>query len=82
MFLLALGCFCVLNNSVVTLRTMFKDLDPKTMRTMVFLDDLRLGQMWQQGNLLLQERGIVLHILCEVNHGTCNDDTHCPKHPH
>lgn len=51
------------------------DLDQrKTMRTMVFLDDQKLGQMWQQGNLLLQwERGdCITWPWRDVPHGTCN----------
>ena len=51
------------------------DLDQrKTMRTMVFLDDQHLGQMWQQGNLLLEwQRGdCITWPWRDIPHGTCN----------
>ena len=51
------------------------DLDQrKTMRTMIFLDDQHLGQMWQQGNLLLEwQRGdCITWPWRDIPHGTCN----------
>jgi hypothetical protein len=51
------------------------DLDQRNvMRTVIFLDDQRLGQVWQQGNLLLNwERGdAITWPWRDIPHGTCN----------
>ncbi len=51
------------------------DLDQRqVMRTMIFLDDQRLGQVWQQGNLFINwQRGdCITWPWRDIPHGTCN----------
>ena len=51
------------------------DLDQReVMRTIIFLDDQRLGQVWQQGNLSLRwSRGdCITWPWRDIPHGTCN----------
>lgn len=56
-----------------------QDLDQRSvMRAVVFLDNQRLGQVWQQGNLMLNwQRGdAITWPWRDIPHGTCNYGHH------